>query len=106
MIASQRHRYPELRQLFGAYLNADFADDYGTVAAALAAYLAETGAGHRRAAMIELVRLRATTSSHADFAAALGDLGCAVAFERPADAHALAERLVEALRELDERGGE
>jgi hypothetical protein len=100
MIASHRN-FPELRQLFGAYLNADFPDAYGTVPAAIAAYRRETGAAHRRSALGELVRLRATTSSHAAFAAALTDLGCAVAFPQPADAHALAERLVDALRDAD-----
>jgi hypothetical protein len=91
--------YGELRQLFGAYLNADFAAAYGSVAAALAAYRRETGAPHRRAALMELVRLRATTSTHAAFADALTGLGCEVAFADPAAAHALAEQLVEALRD-------
>jgi hypothetical protein len=97
MIAS--HYQPELRQLFGAYLNADVAAEYGSVPAAIAAYARETSAEHRRAALLELVRLRATTSSHAAFAQALIDLGCEVAFADPAAAHALAEQLVDALRE-------
>ncbi len=104
MIASMRPEYPELRQLFGAYLNADLPDAYGSVPAAIRAYCRETGSEHRRAALRELVRLRATTSSHADFGAALESLGCEVAFRQPAEAHALAEALVEALREAEERG--
>jgi hypothetical protein len=94
--------YGELRQLFGAYLNADFPAEYGSVSAAVAAYRRETGAAHRRAALLELVRLRASTSSHAAFADALTSLGCEVAFADPAAAHALAEQLVEALREPDD----
>ena len=84
--------YGELRQLFGAYLNADYPADYGSVAAAIAAYRRETGAAHRRAALVELVRLRATTSTHAAFADALAGLGCEVAFPEPAAAHALGEQ--------------
>jgi hypothetical protein len=98
MISSHRDS-PELRQLFGAYLNADYVADYGSVPSALTAYRNETGSDHRRTALVELVRLRATTSTHADFAAALRALGCEVAFDRPADAHALADLLVDVLRE-------
>jgi hypothetical protein len=94
--------YNELRQLFGAYLNADFPAEYGSVAAAIAAYRRETGAAHRRTALLELVRLRATTSTHAAFADALAGLGCEVAFPEPAAAHALGEQLVDALRESDD----
>jgi hypothetical protein len=99
MIASRRPDFPELRQLFGAYLNADFPLEYGTVAAAIAAYRRETNADHRKAALLELVRLRATTPPAAAFAEALTALGCEVAFAEPAAAHRLAEQLVEALRE-------
>jgi hypothetical protein len=96
--------YPELRQLCGAYLNADATDDYGSIARALAAYRAETGAAHRRAALAELVRLRGTTPSHAAFAHALEALGCEVAFTAPADAHALAEAMLDMLAQ--ERGSD
>jgi len=99
MMAPNRIAAPELRQLFSAYLNADFPAAYGSVAAAIAAYRRETSAAHRKAALLELVRLRATTSSHATFADALTALGCEVAFAEPAAAHALAEQLVDALRE-------
>ena len=102
MIAPQRFDYPELRQLFGAYLNADFALEYGSVAAAVDAYRRETGPAHRKAALTELVRLRATTSTHAAFADALTALGCEVAFAQPSDAHALANVIVDALREIEE----
>jgi hypothetical protein len=100
MIASQRPDYPELRQLFGAYLNADFPAEYGSVARAIAAYRRESSDAHRRAALLELMRLRATAPSHEAFAAALTALGCEVAFAEPAAAHALAEQLVDALRVL------
>ena len=99
---SHTSNYSELRQLFGAYLNADFPAEYGSVAAAIAAYRRDTGAAHRRAALLELVRLRATTSSHAAFADALAGLGCEVAFAEPGAAHALGEQLVDALRESDD----
>ncbi len=104
MIASRRPDYPELCQLFGAYFNLDIAATYGSVGGAIAAYCNETGAPHRRAALMELVRLRATTSTHAAFAEALANLGCEVAFAAPVDAHALADRFVEALRDVEERG--
>ncbi len=105
-MTSDRPSYPELRQLFGAYLNAEFAATYGSVASAIVAYRNETGPAHRRAALRELMRLRGTSSTHAAFAQALTDLGCEVAFARPDDAHALADRLVDALREesAPERG--
>jgi transcriptional regulatory protein LevR len=105
MTAFEPPAYAELRQLFGAYLNADVADDYGSVGAAIDAYRRETGAAHRHAALVELVHLRATTSSHAAFADALTGLGCEIAFDHPMDAHRLAETLVEALREVEESGG-
>ena len=103
MIGS-RPDYPELRQLFGAYFNVDFAATYGSVGGAIGAYRNETSAMHRRAALMELVRLRATTSTHAAFAEALSDLGCEVAFATPVEAHVLADRFVEAMREVEERG--
>jgi hypothetical protein len=98
-----RTDYPELRQLCGAYLNADVAADYGSVEAALAAYRRETGPAHRRVALTELARLRGTTSSHAALAQAWEALGCELAFTTPDDAHALADRVLDVLRE--ERGG-
>jgi len=105
MITSQRSDYPELRQLFGAYLNADMRAEFGSVGAAIDAYRCETSSAHRRAALGELVRLRATTSSHQAFADALTGLGCEVAFADPAAAHELAGQLVEALREPEEQPG-
>jgi hypothetical protein len=102
MIASKHPDYPELRQLFGAYLNADFPADYGSVPAAIAAYRRESSADHRKAALLELMRLRAAAPSHAAFADALTNLGCEVAFAEPAAAHALAEQLVDALRVFSE----
>jgi hypothetical protein len=70
------HTYPELRQLCGAYLNAEFASRYGTVAAALAAYRAETGAAHRAAARVELDRLTAVPGAALRLHEDLTALGC------------------------------
>jgi hypothetical protein len=89
--------YPELRQLFGAYLNADEVTGPADTARALAAYRRDTGGAHRHAALLELVRLRGTTSSHAAFADALARLGCDLAFDEPAHAHALAEKIAAVL---------
>ncbi len=82
--------YPELRQLFGAYLNADFAAEYGSVAAALAAYRRETGQRHRTAARAELDRLTAAPGAATRLAAALSDLGCEVALATAGEAWGLA----------------
>jgi hypothetical protein len=82
--------YPELRQLFGAYLNSEFAAQYGTVAAALAAYRRETGAGHRAEACAELDRLTAAPG-------ALTGLGCEVALANAGEAWGLAATIRRAL---------
>ena len=78
MTVVETQPYPELRQLFGAYLNADVAREYGSVAAALEAYRRETGPAHRTAALAELDRLTAAPGAairlHEEFAA----LGCEV----------------------------
>ena len=78
MISVDTPVYPELRQLFGAYLNAEFASQYGTVANALAAYRAETGPGHRAAARAELDRLTAApgalTRLHAELTGLVSSL--------------------------------
>ena len=70
------HIYPELRQLCGAYLNAEFTSRYGTVARALGAYRAETGAGHRSAARAELDRLTAAPGAAMRLHDDLIALGC------------------------------
>ena len=71
-------RYPELRQLFRAYLNADFARNHGTVDAALAAYRRETGPGHRAAAAAELERLIAAPGALMKLNDQFAALGCEV----------------------------
>jgi hypothetical protein len=82
--------YPELRQLFGAYLNAEFTAQYGSVAAALAAYRRETGPGHRAAARAELDRLTAAPGAATRLAADLTALGCEVALTNAGEAWGLA----------------
>ena len=89
--------YPELRQLFGAYLNAEFAAEYGTVGAAIAAYRRETGPGHRAAALAELDRLTAAPGAAIRLRADLTALGCEVALATPGDAWTLAATIRRAL---------
>jgi hypothetical protein len=72
------HAYPELHQLFGAYLNEAFAARYGSPANALAAYRRETGPGHRTAALTELDRLLATPGAALRLNEHLASLGCEV----------------------------
>ncbi len=86
------HPYPELRQLFGAYLNADFVDAYGSVAGALRAYADETSPAHREALRNELARLRAHAGD-AGLRQALHELGCEVAFADAAGARRFADAL-------------
>jgi hypothetical protein len=97
MTPVETHVYPELRQLFGAYLNADFGTQYGTVARALAAYRVETGPGHRSAARAELDRLTAEPGAavrlHDRFAA----LGCEVSLANAGTAWQLAATIRRAL---------
>jgi hypothetical protein len=89
--------YPELRQLFGAYLNADWASHYGTIAAALAAYRRETGPAHRAAARGELDRLTAMPGSAVRLDTELTALGCEVALANAGDAWGLAATIRRAL---------
>jgi hypothetical protein len=89
--------YPELRQLFGAYLNLEFASQYGSVAAALAAYRRETGPGHRAAARAELDRLTAAPGAVNRLAADLTALGCEVALASAGEAWGLAATIRRAL---------
>jgi hypothetical protein len=97
MISVESPAYPELRQLFGAYLNADFASQYGTVANALAAYRAETGPGHRAAARAELDRITAAPGAVIRLAADLTGLGCEVHLANAGEAWGLAATIRRAL---------
>jgi hypothetical protein len=100
MIHVESPVYPELRQLFGAYLNAEFDHQYGSVADALAAYRLETGPGHRAAARAELDRLTAQPGAAIRLAADLTALGCEVNLASAGEAWALAATI---RRALDER---
>ncbi len=93
--------YPELRQLFGAYLNADVLAQFGSVSAALAAYRKETGPGHRAAARAELDRLTAAPGAVIGLAADLAALGCEVTLKTPGEAWGLAAMIRRALSEDD-----
>jgi hypothetical protein len=90
MIVVEARAFPELQQLFGAYLNADLVAVHGSVAGALAAYCRETGAAHRAEACAEIDRLTAApgaaTRLRDDFTA----LGCEVFLAGPGDAWSLA----------------
>jgi hypothetical protein len=97
MITVDTPVYPELRQLFGAYLNAEFADEYGSIAAALAAYRRETGAGHRAAARAELDRITAAPGALTRLDAELTALGCEVALANAGEAWGLAATIRRAL---------
>jgi hypothetical protein len=97
MTSVDSRAYPELRQLFGAYLNADFAAAYGSVASALAAYGRETGAVHRAAARAELDRLTAAPGAAIRLAADLEALGCEVNLASAGQAWALAATIRRAL---------
>ena len=89
--------YPELRQLFGAYLNAEFAARYGTVAHALRAYETETGPRHRAAARAELDRLTAEPGAVMRLHERLAALGCEVHLPNAGAAWQLAATLRRAL---------
>jgi contact-dependent growth inhibition (CDI) system CdiI-like immunity protein len=91
--------YPELRQLFGAYLNVEFAAQYGSVNEALAAYRRETGPGHRAAARAELDRLTAAPGAAIRLAADLAQLGCEVNLTTAGEAWGLAATIRRALDE-------
>jgi hypothetical protein len=97
MIHVETTVYPELRQLFGAYLNAEFAGEYGTVAAALAAYVRETGAEHRAAACAELDRITAAPGALTRLDAEFAALGCEVALANAGEAWGLAATIRRAL---------
>ncbi len=94
MIAMQN--YPELRQLFGAYLNADFVDASGSVRSALATYRADTSAAHRDAAVAEIDRLIAATPP-LQIAEAVTALGAEVAVATAGDALGLLATIRRAL---------
>lgn len=97
MSVVETQRYPELRQLFGAYLNADFAASYGSVAEALAAYRRETGPAHRDGARGELDRLTAAPGAAIRLGDDLAALGCEVDLATPGAAWALAATIRRAL---------
>jgi hypothetical protein len=97
MTAMDTARYPELRQLFGAYLNADVVTAYGTVAAALDAYRRETGHIHRVEARAELDRITAEPGVALRLDEEFAALGCEVNLRSSGEAWALAATLRRAL---------
>jgi hypothetical protein len=97
MTVVDTRRFPELHQLFGAYLNADVAREYGTVAGALEAYRRETGAAHRAEACAELDRLTAAPGTATRLHEELTALGCEVHLAGAGAAWALAATIRRAL---------
>lgn len=70
--------YPVLRQFFGAYLNAEWPEEYGSPLAAAAAFAAETPHPRRGAAIAELDALAASTNDRVALIAQIEALGCEV----------------------------
>lgn len=74
-------QYPVLRQFFGAYLNAEWPEEYGSPIAAAAAFAAETPPPRRDAAIAEIDALVATESDPAALAQRIEALGCEYALD-------------------------
>lgn len=83
------HEYPELRQLFGAYFNADAFEEYASVDEAMDAYIRETGVGHRVGALMELDRLAGDDDPRSPVIA----LGCDLAFRTAAEGTSFLQRV-------------
>ncbi len=79
------HAYPVLRQFFGAYLNAEWPEEYGSPIAAAAAFAAETPAPRRVAAVAEIDALVAAHHDPASLATHIEALGCDVALDPAVD---------------------
>ncbi|GAC1631799.1 MAG: hypothetical protein NVS4B5_21640 [Vulcanimicrobiaceae bacterium] len=77
--------FPVLRQFFGAYLNAEWPEAYGSPIAAAAAFAAETPVPRRHAAMAEIDELIATTNDPRDLADRVEALGCEYALDPRVD---------------------
>jgi len=56
-------RFPELRRVFVGYLHEDFAAEYGSAAAAIAAFHADAGTAEQRRFRDEARRFLAATSA-------------------------------------------
>ena len=101
MIAVKAQPYPELRQLFGVYLNEEFTSRYGSVPNALAAYRRETGAAHRTAARVELDHLIGIPGAMLKLDTYFTRLGCDVTMKSAGDALSLAALVRRALDDGD-----
>jgi hypothetical protein len=101
MTSVKAQPYPELRQLFGVYLNAEFMARYGSVPEALAAYRRETGAAHRIAARGELDHLIAIPGAMLKLNIYFTRLGCDVTLKSAGDALSLAALVRRALDDGD-----
>ena len=77
--------YPVLRQFFGAYLNAEWPEEYGSPLAAAAAFAAETPHPRRGAAIAELDALAASTTDRTALVAQIEALGCDVSLDPAVD---------------------
>ncbi len=68
--------YPVLSQFFGAYLNQDFPQEYGTVTAAAIAFASETKQSRRDEAIAEIDALIGERPNATSLIEAISDLGC------------------------------
>ena len=68
--------YPVLSQLFGAYLNQDFPEEYGTATAAAIAFASETKQSRRDEAIAEIDALLGERRDTTSLIAAISELGC------------------------------
>jgi hypothetical protein len=83
--------FPELRRLFGAYLNRDWPATYRTTDAAIDAYVAESGVDLVDTARVESATLLATED--VGLAAHLDDMGLEYLLRNDDDARAFVERM-------------
>ncbi len=92
-------QYPELFQLVGGYFNQDWFDEFPDERSALADYVAVKSEPARRAALADLLRLRAAFKTEADLAAAMLRLSSAYAPRNsPTPIGDFADRIAAALR--------
>lgn len=77
--------YPVLRQFFGAYLNADWPEEYGSPLAAAAAFAKETPRPRAIAAVAEIDDLIANARTPAAVATLVEELGCEYALDPEID---------------------
>ncbi len=76
---------PVLRQFFGAYLNAEWPEEYGSPIAAATAFAHEAPRPRRVAAIAEIDALLAETIDRAALASRIEAMGCEYALDPSVD---------------------